>query len=184
MKKTLYELFKMGQDGDEKAKLELYKKFLPRIRKFGRKLYYEEAETDLTIFLLEFINRADLEKFKNRKDEEIDSYMYKVFKNKYINILRKVLNKNIETTILETDLICYDCYEELEERYIFELMINLNDIQKKIIIGKYVYGNSDIELSLLLNVSRQTIYKQKKKALIILKDEIKKGYIDYGRTAI
>ncbi len=107
--------------------------------------------------MLEFINKVNLEKFQNRKDEEIDSYMYKVFKNKYINILRQVINKNIETTILETDFICYDRYEKLEEKYIFELMKNLNDIQKKIIIGKYIYGNSDIELAVLLNVSRQTI---------------------------
>jgi RNA polymerase sigma factor (sigma-70 family) len=184
MKKTLYELFMMGKEGDEKAKLELYKKFLPRIKKFGRKLFYEEAETDLTIFLLEFINNVNLEKFQNREDEEIDSYIYKVFKNKYINILRQVINKNIETTIFETNFICYDCYEKLEEKYIFELMQNLNVIQKKIIIGKYVYDYSDIELAALLKVSRQTIYKNKKTALIILKDEIKKGDNDYGRTVV
>jgi len=182
MEKTLYELFKMGQEGDKKAKIELYKKFLPRIKKFGRILFYEEA--DLTIFLLEFIDKANLEKFQNRKDEEIDSYIYKVFKNKYINILRQVINKNIETTILETDFICYDCYEKLDKEYFFGLLQNLNNIQKKIIIGKYVYDYSDTELITLLNVSRQTIYKQKKKALIILKDEIKKGGTDYGRTAV
>ncbi|WP_326911552.1 BhlA/UviB family holin-like peptide [Sedimentibacter sp. MB31-C6] len=39
------------------------------MKKFGRKLFYEEAETDLTIFLLEFINKVNLEKFKSRKDE-------------------------------------------------------------------------------------------------------------------
>lgn len=93
----------------------------------------------------------------------------------FLNILRQVINKNIEATILETDFICYDCYEELEEKYIYDLMKNLNEIQKKIIIGKYIYGNSDVELSVLLNVSRQTIYKQKKNALIILKDEIGNG---------
>ncbi len=102
MEKTLYELFKMGQDGDEKAKLELYKKFLPRIKKFGRKFFYEEAEIDLTIFLIEFINKINLEKFQNRKEEEIDSYMYKVFKNKYINILRQVIGSAI---INWTDLL-------------------------------------------------------------------------------
>ena len=143
MDKKLYELFTMGQNGDQTAKLELYKKFLPRIKKFGRKLFYEEAQTDLTIFLMKFINDVKLEKFRNRTDEEIDSYMYKVFKNKYINILRQLINKNIETTILETDFICYDCYEKLEEEHIFGLMRNLNNVQKKIIIGKYIYNYLD-----------------------------------------
>lgn len=119
--------------------------------------------------MLEYINTVNLDKFKNRKDQEIDSYMYKVFKNKYINTLRQVINKNIETTILETDLICYDCHQNLEKEYIFGFLKNLNSIQKKIIIGKYVYGYTDIEMAALLKVSRQTIYKHKKKALMLIK---------------
>ena len=68
--------------------------------------------------------------------------MQKVFRNRYINIVRQD-RKNIETTIIETDFICYDYYEKLEEEHIFGLMQNLSNMQKKIIIGKYVYNYSD-----------------------------------------
>jgi len=183
MGRTLYELFKMGQEGDEKAKLELYKKFLPCIKGFGRKLFYEEAETDLTIFLIEFIKKVDLEKFKTRKDGEIVNYMHTVFKWKYLNILKQVINKNKETTIMETDFICYNYYEKLEEEYFYILIRHLNDIQKKIVIGKYCLCYSDIELAALLKVSRQTIFKNKKKAFKILKTEIE-GDDYYGRAAV
>lgn len=52
------------------------------------------------------------------------------------------------------------------------MLRNLNSIQKKIIIGKYMYNYSYKELTKILNVSRQTIYTQKKKALQKLKKEL------------
>lgn len=175
MKNTLYELFKMAQKGSNVAKIELYKKFLPCIEGFGRKLFYEEAETDLVIFLLEFIKKVNSEKFKNRNDGEIVNYVYSAFKCKYINLLRQIINKNIEATISETDFICFDCYEKIEEDHFFRLLKELNYVQKKIIIGKYVHGYTDVELASILNVSRQTISKQKKKALSILKNNLQGG---------
>ncbi len=185
MKKTLYELFKMAQDGNDLAKMELYKKFLPCIRGFGRKLFYEEAETDLTIHLLEFIKKIDLEKFKNRKDGEIVNYMQASFKSKYINMLKQIINKNIETTILETEFMCFDCYKRLEEEQFFRLLKDLNQIQKKIIIGKYVYDYTDDELAVICETSRQTISKQKKKAITILKNKlISEEDSIYGRKVV
>lgn len=62
MERTLYEQFVKAQNGNETAKIEIYKKFLPCIRGYGRKLFYEEAVTDLTIFLLEFIIKVDVKK--------------------------------------------------------------------------------------------------------------------------
>lgn len=183
MKKTLYEVFKMAQEGNNIAKMYLYKKFLPCIEGFGRKLFYEEAETDLTIYLLEFIKKMNLEKFKNRNDGEIVNYVHLAFKSKYLNILRKIINKKIETTIFETDFVYFDRYETIEEEHFFRLLKELNYIQKKIIIGKYVYDYSDVELASILNVSRQTISKQKKKALTLLKNKLSGG--DYhGRAVI
>lgn len=173
MKKTLYELFKMAQNENDLAKMKLYKKFLPCIKGYSRRLFYEEAETDLTIHLLEFIKKVDLEKFKNRKDGEIVNYMQKSFKSKYINILKQIINKNIETTLLETEFACFDCYKKLEEEDFFELIKHLNDIQKKIIFGKYEYDYTDDELAVICGVSRPTISKQKKKAITSLKYKLK-----------
>jgi hypothetical protein len=180
MTKSLYVLFKKAKEGDENAKVELYFKFLPCIKSFAKKLHYEESETDLTIFFLEFINKINLKKFYKRKNEEIDSYVNRAIKNKYINIVRENINKKIITTpledvILETYLFNYDYYEKLENEYIFALMQNSNNIQKKIIIGKYIYDYSDVELTIILDVSRQTIYNNKKKALILIEKEFKKG---------
>lgn len=61
----------------------------------------------------------------------------------------------------------------------------MNTIQKKIIIGKYVYDYSDTELAAILKLSRQSIYKNKKKAFDILKDSMMEdGEFKNGRKII
>ena len=172
---NLYEVFKNAQNKSEEHVIELYNKFLPLIKGYGRKLNYEEAESDLTIFLLEYIKKVDLNKFKNRSDGEIVSYIKLIFKNKYIDVLRQLMNKNIETPIVKTEIICNDCYKNLEEEYILSLMKDLNDIQRKIIVGRYFHGYSDDNLSEILKISRQAVYKNRKKALELIKLEISKS---------
>lgn len=174
MTSKLYEILKKAQNGSEEHVIELYNKFLPLIKGYGRKLNYEEAESDLIIFLLEYINKANFDKFRNRSDGEIVNYIKLLFKNKSIDILRKLMNKKIETKIIDTEIIYNDDYKNLEEEYIFSLMKNLNDTQKKIIIGRYIYGYSDDELSKIFKISRQAVYKQRKKAIELIKIEIAK----------
>jgi RNA polymerase sigma factor (sigma-70 family) len=171
---TLYNLFHLAKSENEEAKLELIKKFLPCINGFGKKLYYEESETDLTIFLLEFIRKIDLNKFKNRNDGEIINYMHSAFKSKYINTLRQLLNNKKEQNFVQ-DFIWTDNYDELDKDYFLSLLDNLCEIQKKIIIGKYYYCYTDIELANMLSVSRQTIYNHKKKALSNIKANMEGG---------
>ncbi len=172
---NLYEVFKNAQNKSEEHVIELYNKFLPLIKGYGRKLNYEEAESDLTIFLLEYIKKVDLNKFKNRSDGEIVSYIKLIFKNKYIDLLRQLMNKKIETTILKTEFMCNDCYKNLEEEYFSSLIKNLNDTQRKIIVGRYFHGYSDDNLSKILKISRQAVYKHRKKAFELIKLEINRN---------
>lgn len=185
MKNGLYEYFKYAQNNDEEYVVLLYHKFLPMIKGFGRKLNYDEAESDLTIFLLEFIKHIDLKKFKNRSDGEIVNYMHSAFKSQYINILKNIIKKNIEITALETEFVCNDCYKNLEFMHLFSLLKNLSSMQKKIILGKFYYGYSDVELSHIFSASRQAIYKQKKKAFDLIKLELQEAGDElYGRKIV
>lgn len=186
MKKTpLFKQLLQAQNGDELAKVGIFKKFLPCIKGFSKKLNYEEAETDLTIFLLEFINKINLKKFENRSEGEIVIYIHRAFKCKYINTLKQLINKKIETADLETDIMCCDHYAEIEPEYIFYLLIDLTDLQRKIIIGKYENDYTDIEIAELYGVSRQTINKQKKKAIEKIKSKLSLEEVsNNGRTII
>jgi len=170
----LYEIFKKAQNGDESEKLKICKKFLPCIKSFGRKLFYEDAETDLTIFLLEFIATVDIEKFKDRCDGEITNYVYFSLKSKYLNLLKQKINKRVDEFFLINEPMYFDRYENIEREHISKLLKILNKKQQQIIVGRYIDGLSDIRLAEMFKISRQAVYKEKKKALELLKAELTK----------
>lgn len=49
MENHLLELLVLSKRGSDEATVEIYKNFLPLIKKLSKKLGYEEAETDMTI---------------------------------------------------------------------------------------------------------------------------------------
>lgn len=53
---SLYNLILQSSEGDDKATIEILKKFHPLLNKYTKKLNYECANTDLVIALLEIIN--------------------------------------------------------------------------------------------------------------------------------
>ncbi len=72
---TLYNQLKKGQKVDKKAMEDIYSRFYLNIKKWGKKLGYEEGETDITIAFLELIKDINLEKFK-KEDKEIERFIY------------------------------------------------------------------------------------------------------------
>ena len=69
---------------------------------------------------------------------------------------------------LVEDLTCDSSAEMLLS---VEDMLNcLSQKQKLIMIYKYIYGYSDIEISMLLNISRQAVNRLKNRAITTLKE--------------
>ena len=52
----LLEELKRAQSGDDQAMLNLISKFLPLIKKYARKLGYEDAANDLIVDFIEFVS--------------------------------------------------------------------------------------------------------------------------------
>ena len=53
----LLEELDRAQSGDDQAMLNLISKFLPLIKKYGRRLGYEDAANDLIADFIEFISK-------------------------------------------------------------------------------------------------------------------------------
>lgn len=53
-------LLTKAQQGDEEAMLELIKRFQPLIRKYARKLEYDDAYEDCLLFFIELVKTMDL----------------------------------------------------------------------------------------------------------------------------
>lgn len=177
MNNELFELLFYAQNGDKKATEKLYLKFFKLIKKFGKMVNLDGAETDITIFFLEFIKKINLKKLENKSSGEIINYIYISLKNYTFSLVKQVLKKKIDESNIIVDQIYYDNFDQ------FELIdtlnsLNLSEIQKQITLYIYLYNYKISEIAKILNVSRQAVNQNKIKALkIIEKGLIKKGYI-------
>ncbi len=170
----LYLLFQAAQLGDEESILKLYNKFLPKIKKCGRNLNYETAETDITIRFLEFIKNTDFNALNSKCDGAVVNYTNKFFINAYLNLLKTHKSKiqyvylDDENTFIK-DVPYYDEIDDLENVY----LSYLTELQKKIIIFKYIYGYSDNEIAKSLKISRQAVNRTKNRGLNTIKAAIR-----------
>ncbi|MFZ7121064.1 MAG: RNA polymerase sigma factor [Eubacteriaceae bacterium] len=144
--------------------------FKNSIRFYSRKLNYYCSETDLIIFLLELLDKININNFSS--DESLDFYIKKSIKHEYIKLSKAIIQDYcIEEKYIEN--IPDDTCQNGCSLVLFEDLINiLPKLEKTIIYYRYNLGLSDIEIASLLNVSRQTVYKYRRKGLNKLKSKI------------
>lgn len=171
---SLYVLVSNAQNKDKNSLVEILNKFHPLIKKYTRKLNYDDAESELTIALIETILYMPIfNKSYLKKDEAIIGYVIKSIRNKYIYLSEK--NTKILRTQTELDLdICSDKYyiESDDLILIRSLLSKLSELQKRIIIQKYFYKCSDVEIAKNINVSRQAVNRIKNRALKNMRNEL------------
>lgn len=71
----LLEELNHAQSGDDQAMLNLISKFLPLIKKYGRRLGYEDAANDLIADFIEFISKWNLNNFHQSSDGAVVKYI-------------------------------------------------------------------------------------------------------------
>lgn len=171
-KKSLLEVLKLAKAGNQEAICYFIKKFQLLIKKFARQLNYDCAETDLIIYLLEFIKKMDIEKMEKLSEGELVNYIIRLLRNKKIDIYRKNCLA-IEEIHTEEDSYIENKLEIEEQMDLKQLIKTLPNKHRIVIISKYIYGYSDAEIGTSLGISRQAVNKLKNKALEKLKLQIK-----------
>ncbi len=167
---SLYLTFQAAKMGDEESVLFLYNKFLPKIKKCSRRLNYETAESDIIIRFLEFIKNTNFEALNSKCDGAIVNYTNKFFDNTYVNLLcakkpqMQFIYLNDENNFTQ-DVPYYDDQSYLE----MNCFSYLTELQKKIIVYRYIYGYSVQEIAQKLNVSRQAVNRAKNRGIKIIK---------------
>lgn len=147
----------------------IYSEFKRYIRFYSKKLGYEDALQELTVFLLELLYDIDLERFNNDSSDGLSRYIAVAIRNKYIALSK-------ENT--RYAFMCAELYESevsytdsaIEKICVEEALSNLTNKQRLIIIYKYILNYSDAEISSLLGVSRQAVNRIKNRAFSILKN--------------
>lgn len=167
------------QDNSEKF-TDILAYFNSKIKYLSYKLKYPEAETDLIIYLYEFLKLINNKRFETDKD--ILMYINKCLKNKSIALFHKVVkDKELMNFTSESEMLdvinCEENNDEYSDIMFNDLISLLKPKQKQIIFYKFYLQLSDIEIARLLQISRQAINKTQRVALKTLKIELyKEGY--------
>lgn len=173
MDKDLKCLVSKSKNGDKDCLMEIIERFTPLLKKYSKNLSSDEVFSDLEITLIETIKAMPLKKHSSMKEEQIVAYINKAIKSKYIKLSKKnklIANREIE---LNLDIAGIDYMDKIERKnIIYSLMDKLTSLQKEIIIQKFIYGYSEVEIAKKLHVSKQAVNKSKKRAL-----ETLKGYL-------
>ena len=147
----------------------IYDEFKRIIYHYARKQKNEDIIGELTLFLIELLYRIDLSRFKNDDSEDLKKYIMVSIKNKYITILRNQMREKMLFEDFPEENIVYDSpaqiYVDMNEA--FE---GLTDRQKSIIVCKYIYCLSDVQISEMLKISRQAVNRLKNRALKVLEN--------------
>ncbi|WPC42340.1 sigma-70 family RNA polymerase sigma factor [Clostridium sp. JS66] len=169
----LYCLVKESKEQNKDSLMKIIEMFKPLIKKYSRKLSYDGAETDLLITFIETVLFLPIFKNENlKKDKCIVGYIHSSIKNKYIYLSKKNMNILKTETELNLDICQNEFSSSIEDSFLMKYLVdNLNELQKKVIIQKFFYNYSDIEIGKKLKISRQAVNRIKKRALNNLRKE-------------
>ena len=147
----------------------LYSVFERLVDWYAIKLSYEDAASELTVFLIELFYEIDLKRFPNDSSFGIKKYIAVSLKNYYIALSQKRDKQRRFSNQLYEDLNGY-CQNYDDKLSIIQCMTPLSEKQKLVLIYKYIYGYSDVEIANLLDISRQAVNRIKNRGLLVLKE--------------
>lgn len=158
---------------DKDAMEELLIAFYPLIKKYARKLSYEDAEQDLVLFFIELVNFLPVEKFQQGEEGQIVSYIQKAVIHQYYKLDKKNRNYDLywEDSGMEPaeDIASNEANGELS--LLFQC---LSEKQRRVLELRIYHQFSDSQIGEMLGISRQAVYKDRKNAIKKLKEELRK----------
>ena len=159
-----------AQQGCDSDMMFLVSKF-SGIKKYARKLNYEDAEQDLTADFIELIHHIDIEKLNNTSDGAIVNFLIRSTYHYYVKRLQKERDRKVpevyfeDLTPSQSNLVLVQTAVELEESISgYFPSSGLSEREIFILMAVYTYGYSVSDIAKYLQVSRQNINQIKKRA--------------------
>ncbi len=146
----------------------IFEEFKGLISFYSKKLDYEDALGELTLFLLELLHSIDLSKFKKEKSDTLKRYIAVCVRNRYIALSKQFCERQKhELSLFEKD--SESCgFEGMLE--ILDALKYLKTSQRNVLIYKYAYSLSDCQIAEMLGITRQAVNRLKNRGLKALKD--------------
>ncbi len=154
--------------GDMQAFTSIYSGFEKLIDYYSNKIGDEDSRQELIIFFIETLYNTELSVFGDDRKDGLNRYISVSIRNKYISLSKKRQNENLCFMPFYDYYACYQ--DNIDIIFIKEMLNRLSYKQRAIIVYKYIYGYSDIELSRILGVSRQAVNRLKNRAIETIRE--------------
>lgn len=158
--------------GNDEAVCEMLEHFSPLLKKYSRILNYEDAFDDLTLDFLEITYHLAEMNLRNMSDGAIVRYIHTAMRRRLAYYKHR-----LSADIYAVPFSCYDqeqlfwleskqaIYDEYLELLKEDLSATLNSNEIEIIIAVVLMDCRVCDVANRKSVSRQSIYKTKKRAL-------------------
>ena len=173
----LCDLVKKAQGNDKDAMLKLIEQFVPLLRKYSRKLNYEDSYEEVTLFFIELIKNIPLDKLSCTEDGVLTKYINVSVKHFHDKKIAEAINLQREVPIsgLTEEQAYYaqaSCAREDNVSLFLEFNTGnvLNQREQHVIHQIFVEGYTPAEIARLSHKSRQAVNQLKHRALKKLKD--------------
>ncbi len=152
----IIKIVKEIQSNDMSRFGELYDAFSVLIRHFENKADFEDASSELSLFLLELIYSLDTDKFIPDSSEALKRYIAVSLRNRYIALSKRKAARRCEIACLEEN-IASTVLNQDERLALREGLRLLSGQQRKAVVLRHIYGFSDAEIADRLGISRQAV---------------------------
>lgn len=165
-----------AQNDHEKIE-EIIKRFNPLLKKYARKLNYEDAYFDMRISFIELILNIKVEMFPQNEDKYILGYISKATHQIFLKYARK--NQMIGCEIIESQIEDFDLenlgnqlsYNESYDGLLIEdLKKVLSEKEYEVICEWLFQGKSIQQIANQEKISRQAVFAKKRRALKKMKN--------------
>lgn len=165
----LITLIKKLRKHETAAFSQIFSEFEKLIGYYAFRLGGEDAFQELSVFLLELLYKINFSPFEKDVDDSLKRYIAVCIRNKYIAYSKE--SRKDRNTL---SVFFYNCpqseFEFMDNQALKEAISLLSKRQRDIVIYKYIYDYSDVEISDFLGISRQAVNRLKNRAMEKLRE--------------
>lgn len=140
---------------------------------------FEDVKQDLILKLISILKDIDLSRFPADDSDSLTRYIAVCIKNEYIALSKKRSKELINVIKGEDFDVIELVFSRLDNDFISDIEVDdflkvLSEKQRKVIVYKFVYMLSDVEIGEILNISRQAVNRLLNRGLKLLREDIKR----------
>ena len=169
----LLEQIVRAQEGSSEDLEALVEKFGPLLRKYSRKLFWEDALSDLTVAFLELIYALPVYRLRCTEDGALINYIAKSVYHTYVTLLNDYFSRPQEVASLDDateaqklETIAYvDKRETSAFLDLLDLCPALTERERTVLTLIFFWGYTSAEVAKHFSTSKQNINQTKLRAL-------------------